>query len=1178
MYKFYSKSKARVPMRVNLAMQQCLRSGVLLTLLLLSINVIARAQQITIKETRAPLKKVFQDLSKQTGFEFLASSAVLDVSQPVTFSVKDQPLGVVLETIFKTQPLKYEIRDKIIVVTKKEVTQTSPRKDQTTTAIFKGKIIDTIGNPLPGATIKNLSRNLNVTTSNNGEFEIDGSPGDEISVSFIGFLPYNFHLNDKLDYLTIVLKTGTSKLNEVNVVSTGYQTIPKERITGSFAQPLKNEYENRVAPDVISKLNGITSGLVFNANTLTTQGGKPDINIRGRSTIFANDQPLIVVDNFPYSGDINNINPNDVESISVLKDAAAASIWGVRAGNGVIVITTRKGKNNQALKIGFNANLTVFNRPDLNYNPNQLDASSYIGLEQYLFGKGFYDASLANTSSYPVISPVVSLLAANRAGTVSTNDLNTQLNVLRNIDVKDQLSKYFYQKATNQQYAINLSGGSDKAIYYFSAGYDHDLASVKDNSNQRFTLNSQNTFFITPKLEVNAGINYIRTNTQFDNTLTQTARRLFPYSQIADKDGNPLPISYNYNQTFIQNSATTGFLDWTYYPLKELGATDNTTKTSDARISTGIKYTFIPGLSAEVKYQFENTQSDNRIYQSQDTYATRDYINTFSVVNNGVVTGYNVPLGGILNLSRGNTISNNVRGQLSYSNHWSDNDLVAILGYELSQTTGESNQSILYGYNNDLATFTNIDAIDSFNTYPTGSQSIYSGLGVQSTIVRVRSSFANIAYNYKDRYTVSGSARIDGTNYFGVSTNQKNLPLWSAGFKWDISRESFYKLDWLPVLALRTSYGYNGNLIQSITGITTFQYYSNATYTNYNYALISNIGNPDLRWEKTGIANIGVDFGTKNGNIAGSLEYYFKRESDLLGFKNFPENSGITQLEGNFSNMKGSGYDLSITSHNTKGNLKWNTTLLLSHATDKVTSYDVQPYSYQLAGSGTGAPNINRPVFGVYAYKWRGLDPATGNPIGFVNGSPSQDYSAITVNTPVQDLVYEGPARPTYFGGLNNSFSYKNFRLTFQVNYKLGYYFMAPALNYSTITTSGAFLRVNNQFNDRWQVPGDEKRTNVPSLVYPFSSSRDQFYKYSEVNVESGDHIRLQDITLSYDFTKSTYHRLPFAALQLFIYANNVGIIWRKNNKGLDPDAVPTTDNTTMPVPRSIAIGIKGNF
>ncbi|GAB2972008.1 SusC/RagA family TonB-linked outer membrane protein [Mucilaginibacter puniceus] len=1121
---------------------------------------------------------MFQDIGKQTGFEFLASDAVLHTSQPVTISVKDQLISAVLETIFKTQPLQYEIRDKIIVVTKKESLQTSPRKDQKTNTVLKGKIIDTIGNPLPGATITNISRNFSTITSNSGEFEIEGRPGDEISISFIGFLPYNFQLNDKQDYLTIVLKTGTSTLNEVSVVSTGYQTIPKERITGSFAQPLKNEYENRVAPDVISKLNGITSGLVFNANTLTTQSGKLDINIRGRSTIFANDQPLVVVDNFPYSGDINNINPNDVESISVLKDAAAASIWGVRAGNGVIVITTRKGKNNQALKIEFNANLTVFNKPDLNYNPNQLDASSYISLEQFLFSKGFYDASLTNTSSYPVISPVVSLLAANRAGTLSANDLNAQLNVLRNINVKDQLNKYFYQKATNQQYAINLSGGSNKANYYFSSGYDHDLSSVKDNSNQRFTLNSQNTFHVTSKLEVNAGINYIRTNNQFDNTLTQTARRVFPYSQIADNNGNSLPIPYNYNQSFIQNAIPSGFLDWSYYPLKELGATDNTTNISDTRITAGLKYNLIPGLSAEVKYQYENTLSDNRIYQSQDTYATRDYINTFSIVNNGVVTGYNVPLGGILNLSRGNTTSNNVRGQFNYNNHWSDNDLVAILGYELSQTTGQSNQSILYGYNDDLATFSNIDAIDSFNTYPSGSQSINSGLGVQSTTIRVRSSFANIAYNYKDRYTISGSARIDGTNYFGVSTNKKNLPLWSAGFKWDISREAFYKLDWLPSLALRTSYGYNGNLIQSITGITTFQYYSNATYTNYNYALISNIGNPDLRWEKTGIANIGLDFGTKNGVITGSLEYYFKRESDLLGFKNFPENSGITQLEGNFSNMKGSGYDLSITTQNIKGRLKWNTTFLLSHATDKVTSYDVKPYSYQLAGAGTGAPNINRPVFGVYAYKWGGLDPATGNPIGSIKGSASQDYSAITINTPVEDLIYEGPARPTYFGGLNNSFSFRNFKLTFQVNYKLGYYFMAPALNYSTIITSGAYLRVNNQFNDRWQVPGDEKRTNVPSLIYPFSSSRDQFYKYSEVNVESGDHIRLQDITLSYDFTKSAFHSLPFASLQLSIYANNVGIIWRKNNRGLDPDAVPSTDNTTMPIPRSISIGLKGNF
>ncbi|MCQ6958280.1 SusC/RagA family TonB-linked outer membrane protein [Mucilaginibacter sp. JC4] len=1150
----------------------------ILLLTILQVSAVTNAQTVSLSEKGASLQTVFAKISDQTGYDFLASSSVLKQARPVTISTNNESLKTVLDKIFAEQPLTYEIQERMVVVSRKSVFPLKANLVPASEIEISGRVTDSLGNPLFGATLSLAGTTRTFSTTENGNFKFMANIGQTVVISYIGYQSSSFVVTHDLPFQNIKLKLAFSTLEQVTIVSNGYENIPKERITGSFSTPVHKEFEARVTTDVLSKLSGITSGVLFNSNTSLSKSGQSDINIRGRSTIFANDQPLIVVDNFPYSGDINNINPNDVESITVLKDAAAASIWGVRAGNGVIVITTKKSKRNQPLKVGFNANLTIFKKPDLNYNPNQLDASSYINLERYLFDKGFYDANLNNTTMYPVVSPVTELLAANRAGILSESQLNNQLDALRTVNVKDQLGKYFYQNAVNQQYAVNLSGSSNKAAYYFSSGYDRNIAGIKENANERITINSQNTFYLTKNLEFNAGINYVRADNQADNTLMQVRSRLFPYSQIADAQGKPLPIAYNYRNEFLNNAAAAGLLDWSYYPLNELGATENKTKVSDIRLSTGVKYTLLKELSAEIKYQYQNTNGQNRIYQNQQTYSTRDYINTFSVLTDGKVTGYNVPVGGILNLSNANTVSQNVRGQVNYALNWNDNSFTALAGYELSQTNGDSNQSLLYGYNDDLATFTNIDAVSSFATYPSGNQSIYSGLGIRSTLVRLRSSFANVAYTYKDRYTISGSARIDGTNYFGVATNKKNLPLWSAGVKWDLAREQFYKLDWLPVLNLRASYGYNGNLIQSITGITTFQYYSNAAYTNYNYALISNIGNPDLRWEKIGIANIGLDFGTKNGTLTGSVEYYFKKEADLLGFKNFPENSGITQLQGNYSHMKGNGLDISLTSRNLRGPLQWNTTLLFSHASDRVTKYDVEPYSFQLTGAGTGTPNVNRPVFGVYAYKWGGLDHDTGNPIGFVNGIPSQDYSAITVNTAVNELVYKGPARPAYYGGLNNSFSYKNFDLNVQINYKLGYYFMSPALSYSDIALTGAYLRVNRDFNKRWQVPGDERTTNVPSISYPFSSSRDQFYKYAEVNVQRADHVRLQDISLSYNFNKSTFRKLPFSALQVFIYANNVGLIWKANNKGLDPDAIPTSDNTTMPLPRSISVGIKGNF
>jgi len=1147
---------------------------------ILQVSASAFAQKVTLYERNASLNKIFEKISDQTGYDFLISTANLRIAKSVTIDVQKEELHAVLDKIFEGQPLSFVIQEKMVVVSKKEPTPVNQPKSAIENPLtVTGRVTDSLGHPLQGATVLVNNNHASAMTDPSGNFSFPAQIGDQVTVSYIGYKPYTFQVTGEMPFQNIVLHTVSGQLSEV-IVNTGYQDIPRERATGSFSQPIKEMYEDRVAPDVLTKLNGITSGLVFNANTTATQNGQLDINIRGRSTIFANDQPLIVVDNFPYSGDINNINPNDVESVTVLKDAASASIWGVRAGNGVIVITTKKGKLNQPLKVGFNASLTVFNKPNLNYNPNQVDASTFIGLEKYLFGQGYYDSDLTNTTLYPVISPVVQLLAANRAGTLSTNDLNAQLNALGGLNVNNQLSKYFYQKATDQQYALNLSGGSDKASYYFSAGYDNDLAGAKGNANQRITINSQNTFRPIKNLELSAGVNVVQTDIKANSTLGALSGSYFPYSQFANAQGQPLSIPYIYSQSFVQNAPSNGFLDWSYTPLNELAESDNITKVMDIRLSTGIKYTIIKGLSAEVKYQYENSNSQNNDYDSQQTFYTRNLINEFSSVDpvSGMVNDYIVPLGGILNINNSATISNNVRGQLNYNYDWGNNSISALAGYELSETTANYNQSTLYGYDNDLATFTSVDAANYYQTNPSGNYAnVPSGLGIGSTLARFRSSFANAAYTYKDRYTLSGSTRIDGSNYFGVATNQKSVPLWSAGAKWDIDKENFYKLDWLPALALRASYGYNGNLDQAVTGITTFQYYSNAQYTNLNYAQISNIGNPDLRWEKTGIANLGIDFGTKNNVITGSLEYFLKKETDLLGFKSFAENSGITQLEGNYSDMKGHGLDLTISSRNLDGSFKWYTTLLFSHATDEVTHYDVNPFGYQLVGAGTGTPNVGKPVFGVYGYKWGGLDPATGNPIGFLNGAPSQDYAAITTGTPVSKLVYVGSARPTYFGGFNNYFSYKGFRLAVQINYKLGYYFMAPALSYSRIASNGEFLNVNRQFNERWQNPGD--KTNVPSMVYPFSPARDQFYQYSTVNIENADHVRLQDVSLSYDFNKAVYHKLPFSTLQLFVYANNVGLIWKANHAGLDPDAVPGAgDNNTMPAPRSIAIGVKGSF
>lgn len=1150
-------------------------------------TVIAKSQdldkRISIDVEKKTLKETLDQISKQAHIGIIYSNAKGILKKSVTIHAKDQPVSKVLTEILSPLTLTYEIIGDQIVIKLVDTSVRPPSTGESQKQKFpiKGKVTDVNGLALPGATIKIKDGAALATTDSNGEFQISNVPDSTIlQVSFIGYVTKEIVVTDS-NYLTISLENGSNQLDEVAVVSTGYQNIPKERATGSFSQPIKEMYDDRVSTDVISKMDGITSGLLFNRNTTNTQNGQLDLSIRGRSTIFANDQPLIVVDNFPYSGDINNINPNDVASITVLKDAAAASIWGVRAGNGVIVITTKKGKISQPLNISFNSNVTVFQKPNLKYNPQYMSTSDYISVEEFLFKNGKYDADLINTVTYPFVSPIVNILAQQRAGSISSANATTQINALSQNNVLNDVSKYLYQNAVNQQYSLNLSGGDAKTTYYLSAGYDNDLPAQKDNTYDRLTINSNVLFYPVKNLQIGMGLNYIQSNTRTDNTISNVlSGNIYPYAQFADSKGNPLTILKSYSAGFVQNAPSLGYLDWSYAPLTDLGLGDNTTKYGDVRLSPSLRYNIVKGLSLEAKYQYEQYTNNFRDYESQQTYSTRNLINQYSTVDgNGNVTGYNIPLGGILNQSLTTVTAYNARAQLSYSGAWNKSSLNAIAGIEQSQTkTDGIADATLYGYNSNTATSSNVDLLDDFPLNPgaVGYGTINNGGGVAGLLTRIRSSFGNGAYTYDNKYTISASGRIDGSNYFGVETNLKSVPLWSFGGKWDIDKEQFYHLDWMPVLRFRSTYGYNGNLDQNITGVTTFVNDGiNSVYTHLPQARISNVGNPELRWEKAGIANLGIDFGLKNNLITGTLEYFVKNGKDIIGNESFAPSTGLMIFEGNYASMSGNGFDIQLMSKNIDKALKWHTTLLFSHATDKVTKYDATIIPSALTtADGTGGniyPAVSYPVFGIWSYRYAGLDPQNGDPQGYVDGKISKDYANLTQPTSKTDLAYSGPARPQYFGAINNNFSYKNFSLSVNISYKFDYYFRRSSLNYTTLFNN--WSGGNKEYAQRWQKPGDEKNTNVPSMVYPDNPVRDQFYQYSSATVVKGDNIRLQDVSLNYNLDRQLYQNLPFKNIQVYFYANNLGIIWRANKLNLDPDYP-----TGYPSPKSIALGLKANF
>lgn len=1094
-----------------------LREGALIFILLL-LTLVSQAQKLNYVRKNVSLPKLFREIRKQTGVSVVWNENDFNANQSIDADFRDAELKKVMDEVSAKLPLTYTLVGKMIIVKDKKV----------------------IGTVSSAPIVKTKIENKPAVTEPKSEFLLD----------------------------------------QVEIVSTGYQQIPRERAAGSFVLVDSAQLNRKVSGDILSRLEGITSGLLFNKNTLSSGFGNLDLSIRGRSTIYANDQPLVILDNFPFNGDFNSINPNDIAGITVLKDAAAASIWGVRAGNGVIVITTKKGRYSQPLTLSFNSNFTLSGKPDVFYNPNYLSSSDFIDIETFLFNHGKYDADLLDKTNYPVISPVVRILDKQRNGQ-SGEVTEAQLNALRGNDVRNEELKYFYRNQVAQQYFLNVSKGTNRSGHYLSAGYDRSLLSLVNNEDNRITMNTQHSILLLKNLELSAGLSYVRTNGKMDSTITNTlGLNSTPYYQFKDADGKAAVFEKS-SKDFNAQSLTKGFLDWSFVPLDELNQPPTDLKGNDLRLNGGLKYTLIPGLSAELKYQYQRLSNRSELVRGVEAYLTRNTINQYSVLSAGQVSGRPIPIGAIQHLTVMKATSKNFRGQLNYQKDWNRHAVSAIAGYEFAEFDSQANRYTYYGYDAKTGLSATVDTVSTFNLNPSGTGKINSYAGLFGKLDRIRSVFANVGYTYNGKYTLSGSARIDGSNYFGVKTNQKNVPLWSSGALWHLDREDFYKLNWLPVLKLRVTYGYNGNLDKGNTGITTFRSYGSNGLTGLPYAGIINIGNPELKWEKIGIANFGLDFGSKDQVITGRLEYYFKKGTDMLGDKAFASSTGISLLRGNYSEMKGSGIDLSITSQNLKGSFRWQSNFLFSTVHDKVTRYDyLESDNANYVGKYSARPVLGKAVYGIYSYRWAGLDPLNGDPRGYLNGEVSKNYTAIVNETALTELEYNGPARPTVFGGLNNTISFRKFTLGFNISYKFGYYFRKSSVNYYNMYHENLSSYLNKDFMQRWQKSGDENITNVPSMgKYTDNGTRDKFYNSSSATVARGDHIRLQDISLSFDLDRSIWKNIPVKQLQLYVYANNLGIIWKANDFGLDPDFVSeNTERLANILSKSFSFGIKAGF
>ena len=1038
---------------------------------------------------------------------------------------------------------------------------------------FTGVIISQEdGKPLPGARVELGEGNLSIADKT-GAFTMESVPGSfQLTVSFIGMVTREIPINLPLkEDLIIYLSPDTRQLQEVTVMSTGYQNLPVERVTGSFAAMDRELINRSVTTNFLDRLDNVVSGVAFNKGPGT---GGEKLSIRGRSTLFANAEPLIVVDNFPYDGPLESINPNDIEQITVLKDAAAASIWGARAGNGVIVVTTIKGSQLAAPKVSFNASINYFQEPDPYYVP-QMGMGDYIEIERMLFQNNYY-RSQENSSNRTALSPAVETLIAQREGKISESEAEAKLELYKGQDLRRELSRYFYRPRLNQQYALAVAGGSDHSSYLLSMGYDRNLQNIKGNQDDRWTFQVKHTWtLLQDKLNWSVGA-YLTKSADINTTAVPST---VAYGSLADEEGNPRPIYTNLSERYINSLEGLPLLDWHNIPLNELGNLDQRNDRLDGRFQTSIDFELAKDLKIGASYQYWGFRGRDRNRNPEASYYVRDLVNRFTAIDENGLVSRPLPDGDILDLSETFSFSHTFRAQLTYQKYWSEKHRLSFLaGSEIRDLRQESNSVRYYGYDDKLGTSAAVDYISRFPYFynPNSSRSIDPRTSHGGMTDRFVSYYSNLGYTYANKWDATFSIRKDQSNFFGVATNQRGVPLWSAGLGWTLSEEPFSSFLNGAYLKWRGSYGYSGNLDKRLSGLLTAAYFTQPSYAfipNIPGAFIQNPPNPALRWEKVGIWNTGLDFESQSGKYTASLELYSKKGQDLISQFEVPASTGFTSVTGNFATTQTSGLDIVVGINWLKGALKWKSDLLYSHIKEEVIQVDVAQSASNLVSAGFSAlpaPIEGKPFFGIYSFPWAGLNPDNGNPMGFLDGEPSENYGAIISALSPDDLVFHGSARPTDFGSLRNSLSWKGFSLSVNISYRLGYYYRRRSIDYNTLLRGQQIG--HGDFDKRWKEAGDELFTDVPSMPVSANSIRNSFYTYSEPLVERGDHIRLQDIRFSYSLDKKGRGDFPFSRVEFYTYANNLGILWKASNDKLDPDYQTVAART------SFATGIKIDF
>lgn len=1095
---------------------------------------------------------------------------------------------------------------------------------------IRGQVLsDDDGKPVPGASVMAdkstigeqteapgviRSSALGTVTDINGNFSLTLPAGTRtIRVSFLGFASKVIDISGTT-FVKVRLANDENQLKEVIV--TGYNSIKKSKNTTASAKVSFADIRQSGVAGVDQMLQGQVAGVVV--TTLNGgPGAAPKIRIRGTASLNGNQEPLWVLDGIPLEGDnmpaildkdnidqlrnfpIAGVNPDDIEDITILKDAAATAIYGVRAANGVIVITTKRGKKGP-MQVNVNANSFIGQRPDFS-RLNLMNSNEKVDWELGLAAR----EDLTFRDTYGAVARILNQngqLNAFRQGGFSALNSATQdaINSLRAVNT--DWGKELYQTSVNQQYTASISGGTDDADYYFSAGYYDEKGATRGTGLKRYNVTLKTNLKVSDKLKFGAGLfgtaidrkNYVSEGSAQTKPSTYS-RNANPYLRVRDENG-----AFVYDPDITGSANLAGDI---YLPFNAVEERDNTDYTLNGKSFKGlfnVEWKIVQPLKfrSEMGIQLDENRSEK--YGDQESFYVRKFRVGTSYYNSATKRyEYFLPAGGMVENQNTSFFQYNWKNIFEFNTVIDQkHEIEALAGSELRRTNNKQISTKAFGFNRQTLTSSPIVFPVGFQS---GADTRFNQYG-QSKLENAYASFyGTLSYTYDRRYTLYGSIRYDGSDLFGVDPKYKWLPIYSASAAWNAKEENFLKdVNWISNLKLRTSYGLQGNVDKSTSPFILGTYNSGSLLPGFPEQVI-NVETPPndkLRWEKTSTLNAGLDFGVLNNRIQLTVDYYRRRSKDLLGFQALPLETGFDMLRVNSSRVSNDGLELSLYSRNIESrDFSWSTDFNISRNKSKVTRQQVRDTDRMPSKEG-------HPVNSVFVIRTAGLDDQgylqfyrDGQVVSFENYfklyDPWADFfpgelanTALTSEDYRNLFTYAGDGDPKFTGGFINKFRYKSIDLAVTTSFSIdqmisrsdGYSPAAvdPGINHSREilnawspdNTSSSLPRIigrNTAGGDRWMV--DKWYNGVDGV---------NTYLYYDIWAKSMSYLRVNSIRLGYTLPSAIAKRIGARNLRFSLEGNNLFVLSKNYDGYFDPE---TYGNIyTQPITKSVNIGINASF